>query len=454
MSYFTDKAEAARLDRESKAEQARLDRIAEQEHALKLATLAHEHAKQDRADAKATADERRTDRRATWAKVRAWVTGHVVDLLIYPLMLGSAAVAIPTAAAWGAAHLGEAGGILPVLSEWGMVAFSIAVHYTRVKHPARPVWALQLGTWVFAAIGFAIAVIRGATSTGPGSGFGLGVVMGLVSIAGVAAHQLVSAAPRRSAAERAAARLAKQEAAEVAAELATRKVAAARIDAARRAAIAHAVAEIDPDGTARLVYRPGRYELRRRRLAPGRLTPASVMGLPVTPADDEDGGAGVADEAAAYLAGLRFRRLTDTAPDTGTTPPPPAGGTGGSGVATVDPAPPHPSGPVADAAGTPADKPGPVRESGRTVPTRRTSPGRRAARSVIPEPKRRSFEELTTEFDALVADPPAGFDPTNGESIRLTLKCAKTNATKLKRRYLDRASTDTTDAARRPGGSD
>lgn len=439
MSYFADKAEQARKDRESQAEQARLDRIAEREHALQLAALAHEHATQDRAEAQVAADKRRTDRRATWARVRAWVTGHVVDLLIYPLMLGSAAVAIPTAAAWGAAHLGEAGGVLPVLSEWGMVAFSIAVHYTRARHPARPVWALQLGTWVFAAIGFAIAVIRGATTIGPGSGFGLGVVMGLVSIAGVAAHQLVSAAPRRSAAERAAARLARQEAAEVAAELATRKVAADRVDQARRAAIANAVAEIDADGTARLVYRPGRYTLHRRRLVP-----TSVMGLPVT-SDDDNGGTEVADEAAAYLAGLRFRRLTDTA---GQETTPPAEGGGAGGVATADPTSPTSSAPVADQADTPADKPGPATqpgESGRSVPARRAPARRRSARASIPEPKRRSFERLAEEFTAAVADPPAGFDPTNAESIRRTLECGKAPARKLRDQFI---------ADRPTGGSD
>ncbi|WP_239154455.1 hypothetical protein [Amycolatopsis sp. FDAARGOS 1241] len=432
MSYYTDRAEQARADKELKA---KLEREAARERfdqQLKLAEMRREHARQDKADAQAEAGDKRDRRKVARGKALAWAKDHVVDLLIYPLMLGSAAIAIPLAARWGALHLGESGGLLPILSEWGMVAFSIAVHVSRVRHPQRPVWALQLGTWVFAAVGFAIAVIRGITDPA-GGGWDLGVVMGLVSIAGVAAHQLVSAAPRRSPAERAAHRLARQEAAERKAELATRKVAAARVDAARRAAIADAVAEIDPDGTARLVYRPGHYTLHRR----GKLRPASVPGLPVAPLDDEGAGTGVADEAAAYLAGLRFRRLSEIGPDATT---PPGKGEEPGGVATLDPNPAGGPDRIADHDNTRPEDPAPGTSTGRATPTRRTSPTRRAARSVIPEPTRRSFDELTAEFDAAVANPPDGFDPANAESIRKTLRCGKKPATQLKKRYL--ATTD------------
>ncbi|MEV6876932.1 hypothetical protein [Amycolatopsis sp. NPDC051128] len=437
MSYRSEKAEIARLDKESEARRAREDREQRFEQQLELARLQLDNTRQDKADAKADRKETRERWGARFKAVRTWAGAHIVDLLIYPLMVFSAAIAVPSAAHWGAAHLGETGALLPILSEWGMVAFSIAVHVSRVRTPERPVWALQTGTWVFAAIGFVIAVLRGAT-TPEGGGWDLGFVMGLVSIAGVAAHQLVSAAPRRSPAEQAMRKLARQELAEQRAELATRKVAAARVDKARRAAIAHAVAEIDTDGTARLVFAPGRYRLRR-----GKLHPAAVAGLPVAPAPDGEIGSTLADEAAAYLAGLHFRRLTDSAADgSGQQTTPSGEGEGPGGVATLDPTQPDGSTAIADEGDT--DGSG---ESGfgRAVPARRKSAGRRSARATIPEPKRRTFEELTAEFDAAVKAPPAGFDPTNAESIRRTLKCGKAPATKLRNQFI---------ADRPTGGSD
>ncbi|WP_103338756.1 hypothetical protein [Amycolatopsis sp. CA-126428] len=424
MSYFADRAEQARADRAAKAEQDRADRQQRLDQQLRLTQLQLATTRQDKADAQAERDAARARRTARVSAVRAWAGAHVVDLLIYPLMIVSAAIAVPTAAVWGAAKLGHTGGLLPVLSEWGMVAFSIAVHVSRVRTPDRPVWALQLGTWVFAAVGFAIAVIRGAT-TPEGGGWDLGFVMGLVSIAGVAAHQLVSAAPRRSAAEQTARKLARQELAEARAELATRKIAAVRVDKARRAAIAHAVAEIDTDGTARLVYLPGRFTLRR-----GKLRPAAVAGLLVEPAPEGEVGDSVADEAAAYLAGLHFRRLPDT-PGEETTPP--GEGEGPGGVATLDGKRPPAGPPIADQDGTRPDQPAPPGRD-REVPARRTSvtPRRRTVRVTTPK---RSLEQLREEFKKALEARPAGFDPDNGEAIRRTLQCGKAFSRQLRDDY-------------------
>ncbi|WP_235826265.1 hypothetical protein [Candidatus Frankia alpina] len=86
-----------------------------------------------------------------------------------------------------------------------------------------------------------------------GGGVVRGVVMAVVSVAGVVAHQLVTAAPPRlSRSGRSARRLARQ---------AERRVVRARRSASRSAVVALAA-----DGTARLVYAPGRYLPRRRRL--------------------------------------------------------------------------------------------------------------------------------------------------------------------------------------------
>ncbi len=425
MSWMSERAEQARADRAATAEQDRAKQAQQFEQRLRLTEMQRATTRQDKAEARAAREQARQDRAARVAAVRAWAGAHVVDLLIYPLMLVSAAIAVPLAAQWGAATLGHAGALLPVLSEWGMVAFSIAVHVSRVRTPDRPVWALQTGTWLFAAVGFAIAVIRGVTDP-HGGGFDLGLVMGLVSVAGVAAHQLVSAAPRRSPAERAARKVARQELAEARAVLATRKVAAARVDKARRAAIAHAVAEVDTDGTARLVFAPGRYTLRR-----GKLLPTAVPGLPVEPAGEDEIGAMVAEEAAAYLSGLHFRRLSD-GPGQETTPPGEGGGPGG--VATLDGKRPPAAPPIPEQDATRPEETGtPPRD--REVPAVRKPAPRPSTRSRVSTAKHRTIEQLREEFTALLADRPAGFDPGNGESIRRTLRCGKAFSRQLRDDY-------------------
>jgi hypothetical protein len=191
----------------------------------------------------------------------------VVDLLIYPLALVSAVMAVPAMAAYGYdLYRSGTGFALFFITELGMWAFSIAVHVTRHRHPERPVWALQVGVWAFTAAGFGVNFGHGWQATG--SVFD-GAVMGLASVAGVVAHQLVTASPRRSCMERDTAWMAARVA---------RKV--ARV---QRAAVRAAVAELDVDGTARLVFMPGTYSLTRtlfmRRC---RLAPAAPPGLSVS----------------------------------------------------------------------------------------------------------------------------------------------------------------------------
>ena len=85
--------------------------------------------------------------------------------------------------------------------------------------------------------------------------------MALVSVAGVAAHQFITAGPRRSRAERGQARI--------------DRAVARRELAARRAAVRHAVADLDKDGHARLIYEPGMVALTRRHGRTRLLTPAT-----------------------------------------------------------------------------------------------------------------------------------------------------------------------------------
>ena len=205
--HAPDRRAQRRLDEAARAEEARRNArvLAEIESAKDAARAERERADVEhrvrmRQQARAEKDARRATARvrrsARVAAVRGWAGAHVVDLLIYPLALVSAVMAVPAMAAYGYSLYDSATGLaLFFITELGMWAFSIAVHVTRHRHPERPVWALQVGVWTFTAAGFGVNFGHGWQATG--SVFD-GIVMGLASVAGVIAHQLVTASPRRS----------------------------------------------------------------------------------------------------------------------------------------------------------------------------------------------------------------------------------------------------------------
>ncbi|WP_410662786.1 hypothetical protein [Amycolatopsis sp. lyj-84] len=249
--------EQQRADRITDREQARLDATAQSERRMAeraaLAAQQREDAAALVAQRTAAQAARQAKRAARWAALAGWLATHRVDGPIYLLGVAAAVLAVPAMARHGVEVYGSAlGVVLPVISELGMWAFAVAVQLAR-QTPGRPVWALQAGIWVFAGYGFALNLMDGLRH-----GWSAGLLMGLVSIAGVIAHQLAVAAPRRTAVEKAAAKLERQALAK------TMKI--------RAAAIRHAVGEIDHTGTATLVFAPGRYEISRR----GRLTEVPV----------------------------------------------------------------------------------------------------------------------------------------------------------------------------------
>lgn len=250
---MTSWAEERRANRAADAEQHRQNADAAVARKLREQAARAEQARTNAAAAAKLADKQRDTRRAgraaMLARVTGWLSTNRVRLPIYLLALVSAGMAVPAMAGYGLDTYGDVtGAALPALSELGMWAFALAVEVSRHRHPDRPVWALQLGTWVFAGVGFTLNVLHGWHR-----GWDAALVMGIVSIAGVIAHQLAVASPPRSPAERASARIERK---------ALRKVAKVRA-----AAVRTAVAEIDAAGTARLVFTPGRYTLDGRRLA-------------------------------------------------------------------------------------------------------------------------------------------------------------------------------------------
>lgn len=382
--------EERRRDRAAEAEQARANAVA----AAEIAAIRE----RTRAESDRAADAQRTQlrhaarvaarqNRARLSRaVRDWLTAHVVDLLIYPLAVVSAVMAVPAMAAYGHDVYGTAAGYaLPVITELGMWAFATAVQYTYRRHPDRPVWALRLGVWSFATVAAMLNVLHGLTR-----GADAAVVMAVASVAGVMAHQLVTAAPRRSRAERDATRLARRE---------DRKVATVR-----GAAVRAAVAEIDQNGTARLVFAPGRYRL-TSRWRRGRLVAAAVSGLPVTPALDTRWDA-------------LDRELADLLTD-------PDQGPGRGPVGTLDP----------DAGSTlpPIDRPGEQRKSTRPAEAdRRSDRAIRRSRTRRNARQARSLDDLRAALRARIEADPDSIDLTSAESIRRALRCSPARARQLR----------------------
>ncbi|GAB3580329.1 hypothetical protein GCM10027445_50450 [Amycolatopsis endophytica] len=359
----------ALIRREDAAAAAQV-RIAERQAAAQIQRAEEQARAKAREEA---ADKRRARWRSAWSGLRAWLGGHVVELLIYPIALLSFALAAPSMAAYGTAVYGSAlGALLPGITELGMWAFAVAVVIARRRHPDRSVWGLVAGVLVFGAVAFGINFTHGLTVA-----WDHGVVMGIGSIAGVVAHQLTLAGPPRTRAERRAARI--------------ERAAARKIARVRTAAVRAAVAEIDPDGTARLVFVPGRYTLTRRGL-----TTATVPGLPVAETGDWDRA--LADLLATDAAATDAAAAGEIEPD-----PTPRDSIEGGAIAT-------------------ADRAGEQQKSSRRGP----KIGGRPARTI---------GQLRTELEKLMRARPGSIDPTKAEQIRKALRCSPKSARELREHY-------------------
>jgi len=298
--------EERRRDREHEAQIARDDAAAAM-HASVAASEARARLKRERdlaraADAKAA----RRQRAARWAARTAWLRSHVTDLLFVPVILVPGTLAWSAMAAYGHDLFGVVGYALPAFSEGGMWAFEATATWTARHHPERPVWHFMLGALVFAAIGAGLNFLHGITVIpGHPHGVTVGAVMAIISAAGLVAHQIVNLGPRRTRADRAAARL--------------KRAAERRAQAFRRIALRGAIASLDADGNARVRIRPGAFTLGRRhgraRLEP--VTPSPVW-LPwpmVLPGTAEPAATLLLDvQAAAAVAAYRSWHSVFAAP--------------------------------------------------------------------------------------------------------------------------------------------
>lgn len=362
------------------------------------ATLLAAQAEQDRADRRAEAEQRRQEaehqrqlreqrrqaRRELWSarmqQLRGWLAEHTGDVLIYQLAVVAAVMAMPAMAAWGLAQYGMATGLLlPVITELGMWSFSIAARIHTRRVPDGSVWALHVGVAVFSAVAAGTNFLHGLQS----GGIIRGLVMAIVSISGVAAHQLATARRPRPRIERQQAR---------------------RVRRFARAALARSVAHIDHTGAVELLAPAGTYRLNWR----GRLTATAVPGLPVAPVDDLEAELAQLATGTGEGAGRESAASVDS----------------GGGVGTVDP--------PASSPATTGD------ESSRDLQESRFRRGDdMAGDSSAAAPSRggrptRSFEQLRVELDRLLAVDPTAVEVTSAESIRRALGCGAKSARRLR----------------------
>ena len=241
--------EEARQDRLVRAQIGR-DRETARAQARITEGQASARVRREEHQARASARQQARKARAARRKDRAaWLRGHTVDALFVPVIVVPAVLAWTAMAAYGEQVYGPTGRALPAFSEGAMWAFAAATTMTRRRHPDRPVWHLRAGTVLFAAVGAALNFVH-AMTTLPGGppprGPVTGVVYAVVSVAGVSVHQMVTAGPRRPAADRGAARIAR---------VTARRELAARRAALRERCCRHRRARQCPAG---LRARPGR----------------------------------------------------------------------------------------------------------------------------------------------------------------------------------------------------
>ncbi|WP_226360927.1 hypothetical protein [Pseudonocardia sp. ICBG1142] len=396
--------------RESRALDARLDREAADAAAQRRIT--EQNARRDRAQAdREAAERRRAEQRQARGAARAaartrtltWASTHVVELLIYPIALLSFALAAPALAAYGQTIYGPLGVLLAGITELGMWAFALAIVASRHQAPDRPVAGLQAGVVLFSLVAAGMNLLHGLDQ-----GWTAAVVMAVVSIAGVAAHQLTLAGAPRPRAERRESRL--------------KALVASKTDRARRLAARDAVAVIAADGTAELAYRPGTYQVHRRSLAA-----TTAPGRPVTPVtidrtDDWDWALADLVEG----AGCVGSRLTDDL-DYEADPALDYLGSGvdshpdddhGGGVAVLDHRPEESS----------WESRSDLRQS--THPRSSSTLGVDPDHDLEPASTGRTLDDLRQLLRAAVAD--GRVDPGSAESIRRALRCSAARARQLR----------------------
>lgn len=150
---------------------------------------------------KARAADRAGRRARLSAACARWLSEHAVDGMFAPIIGVPAWLSWDGMAVFGEALFGPPGRLLPVLSETAMWVFDLQIVRVRHRnrrhpeHPAERVWHLYAGMAAFALICALLNFMHGLTGPIPGSirpGAEAAFVYALISVSGLACHQIVS----------------------------------------------------------------------------------------------------------------------------------------------------------------------------------------------------------------------------------------------------------------------
>ncbi|PRW62131.1 DUF2637 domain-containing protein [Actinopolyspora mortivallis] len=366
-----------RADRAAKREQDRADKAQQAEQRRADAAAQREQDRADRQHRQQLKAQRAAARRERRAAALRWVSAHPIELLMSVIVIVPALLAWTAMARYGQHIYGPVGWLLPLFTEGAMWAFAFAAHTAR--RGGQPTSWLLTGVWIFAGAAAALNLLHGLAV----DGWLTAAVMATVSVGGVVAHQIITAAPmrtRRSRAERAAAR--------------TQRQARRRTVRMERAALHQAVGQLADDGTVTLLHRPGTVTLTRTWTGRRHLARTSL------PGHGDDGPhhapaptGGVAEEIEQWLR-------ESPSPES-----------------------------LTDPTGTAGDPPGDLHRDRADTPSPDTGVDE------ITDPPRRSLTELREQLRQAVQT--GTVDPSSAESIRKTLRIGRDRAKQLRDEWTD-----------------
>jgi hypothetical protein len=252
-----------RQDRLAQAEAAERHADAQQKRQFAEADKARQLKALDREARRAAKIAARQDRAGQLTAAGQWCRRRAEFLVMIPVIGVPGGLAWTGMADYGYQQYGTPGLALPAFSEAAMWIFAMRTTAVRKRDPEAPIWHLRLGTVVFTGVSGALNFLHGLSTGGVVSG----ITMALISMAGVIAHQITTAGPRKTRQQRRADRIARKT--------------ARKQKRAEAAAINAGIVVIGTDGQARVTVRPGAAALRRRwpmrtRLVPERDVQAEI----------------------------------------------------------------------------------------------------------------------------------------------------------------------------------
>lgn len=243
-------------------EERRQDQAAQREQDREDRRLNREEERKDQHEKERARERKRDQRRKDWDRRRAVLASRAGELPWLVIMGAPMVLSWTAMAKYGIEVYGSnVGVLLPLFSEAALLVFALAG--ARAAQRGEPTAVLRLGTAVFAVVTAVLNFIHG--TSGEHGSVTHGAVMAVVSVGGVAVHQIIHARPprpRRTRTQRQADRVA--------------KLHHRRVSRLQRAAVRVATPVLGSDGTVRLVHRAGEVTEKRTLLRRTRVVPVTA----------------------------------------------------------------------------------------------------------------------------------------------------------------------------------